>query len=189
MQSSIQLLSVIEYLEAEATSEIRHEYIDGQVFAMAGASRRHNRISGNIYSRLLAHLRGSGCDAFMADMKVGLKSAQKQKSIFYYPDVVITCNPDDQDQFIVNSPCLIIEVLSPGTEFVDCKEKLVNYQTITSLQEYILVSQDQMQVEVYRQDVAGNWTEEVLGRGNQLQLDSIDLILKMHDIYEDVFEV
>jgi Uma2 family endonuclease len=155
---------------------------------MAEASRKHNLISLNIASRFNSHLRGSGCNAFMADMKVKLKSPQLQKSIFYYPDVVVTCNPDDQDPFIVNSPCLIVEVLSPGTEFVDRKEKLVNYQTIASLQEYVLLSQDQMKVEVYRQDGAGNWIEEVFGRGDHLHLDSIDLDLVMTDIYEGVFD-
>jgi Uma2 family endonuclease len=124
MRSPIHDLSVLEYLEAEAKSEIRHEYIDGEVFAMAGGSRNHNRICLNIASRLSSHLRGSKCNVFMSDMKVKVKSLQQNKNIFYYPDVIATCNLQDQDQFIVNSPCLIIEVLSPSTEMIDRREKL-----------------------------------------------------------------
>jgi Uma2 family endonuclease len=187
MRSPIHNLSVIEYLEAEAKSEIRHEYIDGQVFAMAGGSKKHNLIAGNTYSRLRVHLRGSGCDVFMSDMKVKVKSLQQLRTIFYYPDVLVTCNLQDQDQFIVNSPCLIIEVLSPSTEMTDRREKLLNYQAIPSLQEYVLISQDELKVEVYRQDLQGQWTKEVLGKEDDLRLNSVDLTLIMADIYEDVF--
>jgi Uma2 family endonuclease len=186
MRSPIHNFSVLEYLEAEAKSEIRHEYIDGEVFAMAGGSKKHNLIAGNTYSRLRGHLRGSGCDAFMADMKVNLKSLQQHKTIFYYPDIVVTCDPRDRDQFSVNYPCLIIEVLSPSTEVIDKREKLVNYKTIPSLQEYVLISQDQIKVEVYRHDLAGNWTKEVLEKEHDLCLNSVDLILTMANIYEDV---
>jgi Uma2 family endonuclease len=92
MRSPIYDLSVLEYLEAEAKSEIRHEYIDGQVFAMEGRSRNHNRICLNIASRLSSHLRGSECNVFMSDMKVKLKSLQQNKTIFYYPNILASCN-------------------------------------------------------------------------------------------------
>jgi Uma2 family endonuclease len=186
MRSPIHYLSVPEYLEAEAKSEIRHEYIDGEIFAMAGGSKKHNLIAGNTYSRLRAHLR-SRCDVFMSDMKVKVRSLQQNKNIFYYPDVMATCSPQDQDQFIVSSPCLIIEVLSPSTEMIDRREKLINYKTISSLEEYVLISQDQLKVEVYRHDLAGNWTREILGKEHNLRLNSVDLTLTMDDIYEDVF--
>lgn len=187
MRSPIHYLSVLEYLEAEAKSEIRHEYIDGEVFAMAGGSRKHNRICLNIASRLSSYLRGGECSIFMSDMKVNLKSLQQNKTIFYYPDILASCNPQDQDPFSVNYPCLIIEVLSPSTEVTDKREKLVNYKTISSLQEYVLISQDQVNVEVYRHDLAGNWTREVLGEEHDLRLNSVNLTLTMADIYEDVF--
>lgn len=187
MRSPIQILSVSEYLESEAKSEIRHEYIDGEVFAMGGGGRNHNLIAGSTYSRLRAHLRGGKCNAFMSDIKVKVKSLRQNKTIFYYPDILITCNLQDQDQFIVNSPCLIIEVLSPSTEMIDKREKFVNYKTISSLEEYVLISQDRVKIEVYRHDLVGNWTKEVLEEGNDLQLNSIDLTLTMADIYEDVF--
>jgi len=187
MRSPIYPLSVSEYLEAELKSEIRHEYVGGEVFAMAGASRKHNLIAGNIYSRLRSHLRGSDCDAFMSDMKVKLRSEFKKKSIFYYPDVVVSCELPTQDQFVLNSPCLIIEVLSPSTEVIDKREKLQNYQTIPSLQEYVLVAQDRIHIEIYRRIDEENWTREILGREDKLQLDSVNLTLAVTDIYEDLF--
>ena len=187
MRSPIHIFSVAEYLEAESKSEVRHEYLGGQVFAMAGGSKAHNIITLNIASRLRSLLRGNACDVFMSDMKVKLKAANQNKTIFYYPDVLISCNPEDKDKYFVNYPCVIFEVLSPSTEASDRREKLVNYQTIASLQEYVLVSQDKIKVEVYRQDLQGNWTMEVLGSEDTLVLNSINLSLTMADIYEDIF--
>jgi Uma2 family endonuclease len=187
MRSPIHIFSVAEYLEAECKSEIRHEYLGGQVFAMAGGSKAHNIITLNIASRLRSLLRGNSCNVFMSDMKVNLKVANQNKKIFYYPDVLITCNPEDRDKYFVNYPCAIFEVLSPSTEISDRREKLVNYQTISSLEEYILVSQDKIQVEVYRQDLQGDWTMEVLRSEDILVLNSINLSLTMADIYEDIF--
>jgi Uma2 family endonuclease len=187
MRSPIHIFSVAEYLEAESKSEVRHEYLGGQVFARAGGSKAHNIITLNIASRLRSLLRGNACDVFMSDMKVRLKAANQNKTIFYYPDVLITCNPEDRDKYFVNYPCVIFEVLSPSTEASDRREKLVNYQTIASLQEYILVSQDKIKLEVYRQDLQGDWTMEVLGSKDTLVLNSINLALTMADIYEDIF--
>ncbi|WP_019498467.1 Uma2 family endonuclease [Pseudanabaena sp. PCC 6802] len=187
MRSPIRIFSVTEYLEAESKSEVRHEYLGGHVFAMAGGSKAHNIITLNIASGLRSQLRGGTCDVFMSDMKVKLKSANQSKTIFYYPDVVVTCSPEDRDLYFVNHPCLIFEVLSPGTEASDRREKLVNYQTIDSLQEYVLISQDEIKVEVYRQDLQGNWTKEILGSEDKLVLNSVNLSLTMADIYEDIF--
>ncbi len=187
MRSPIYIFSVAEYLEAECKSEVRHEYLGGQVFAMAGGSKAHNIITLNIASHLRSLLRGNSCDVFMSDMKVKLKAANQNKTIFYYPDVLIACHPEDRDRYFVNYPCVIFEVLSPSTEVSDRREKLVNYQTIGSLQEYVLVSQDKIKLEVYRQDLQGDWTMEVLGSEDILVLNSINLSLTMADIYEDIF--
>lgn len=187
MQSPVNFLTVEEYLKAEDKSEIRHEYLGGQVFAMSGGSKEHNIITLNIASRLRSHLRGGSCSVFMADMKVRIELASQNKSIFYYPDVVVTCDRQDQDRFCLNYPCLIIEVLSPSTEVTDRREKLVNYRTLESLQEYVLVSQDEIKVEVYRKDNQGNWSVQTLGKGDDLKLNSVGLTLTMTDIYEDVF--
>ena len=189
MQSAINIFTVEEYLELEQTSEIRHEYLGGQVFAMSGGSKEHNLIAGNIYSRFRSHLRGGSCSVFMADMKVNIQLTSQNKNIYYYPDVVVSCDSDDKDRFSLNYPCLIIEVLSPSTEMTDKREKLVNYRDLESLQEYVLVSQDEIKVEVYRRDNQGNWLMKTLGKEDELYFNSIDLTLTMAEIYEDVFKI
>ncbi len=191
MSVPLTYLTVEEYLKAEESSEIRHEYIAGQVFVMSGSSKEHNLIAGNIHARLRSHLRGSSCSVFISDMKVRIQSTNKTKpaDLFYYPDIVVTCNPQDQDRFFVNYPCLIIEVLSPSTEAIDKREKRINYQALDSLQEYVLVSQDQIQVEIYRKDAQGNWSVQTLDKGDDLQLKSVGLTLTMTEIYEDVITV
>ena len=190
MQSPLYFFTVEEYLELEQTSDIRHEYFAGEVFAMAGGSKEHNIISGNIYSLLRSRLRGSSCNVFMSDIKVRINLANDNKTIFYYPDVVVSCDTEDQDRYFLNYPCLIIEVLSPITETIDRREKLVNYRCLLSLKEYILISQDEFKVEVYRQDEKGNWTIQTLINDNdKLHLDSVGLILEMTEIYEDIINI
>jgi len=189
MRSPVNFLTIEEYLQLEETSAIRHEYLGGQIFAMSGASKEHNTITLNIASRLRFHLRGGFCSVFMADMKVRIELANQNKNIFYYPDVIVTCAPQDQDRFCLNYPCLIIEVLSPSTELTDRREKLVNYRTLDSLREYVLISQDEIKVEVYRQDELDNWSLEILGKGDDLKLTSVGLTLTMPDIYEDVLTI
>jgi Uma2 family endonuclease len=189
MQSSVNFFTIEEYLQLEQTSEIRHEYLGGEIFAMSGGSKEHNTITLNIASRVRSHLRGGSCSIFMADMKVRIQLANQNKSIFYYPDVIVTCDPQDQDRFCLNYPCLIIEVLSPSTETTDRREKLVNYRTLDSLREYVLVSQDEIKVEVYRKDEQGNWSLEILGKDDELQLKSVGLNLSMSEVYEDVLKV
>ncbi|CAD5979455.1 putative protein sll0925 [Planktothrix tepida] len=182
MRSPLPLLTVEDYLNAEANSQTRHEYVGGYVFAMAGASEEHNIIAGNIFALLRPHLRGSSCRVFVSDMKVKV-----QDDIFYYPDLLVTCNPQDNHRYFKTQPSLIIEVLSETTETTDRREKLMNYQTLDSLKEYVLVSQNQMQVEIYRQDDQGNWTIQILGQKDDLILESVGLTLTMAQIYEDVF--
>lgn len=187
MRSPLNLLTAEEYLNLEQDAEIRHEYVAGQIYAMAGASEAHNLIAGNIFALLRPHLRGSSCRTFVSDMKVKVK-AQKA-DIFYYPDLLVTCNPNDNKKYFKTSPNLIVEVLSNSTETTDKREKRLNYQTIDSLQEYVLVSQDEIKVEIYRKDNNGNWTIETLGKDDDLQLNSVGLTLTMADIYEDVFSL
>ena len=189
MRSPLNFLTVEEYLKFEQDGEIRHEYVAGQVYAMAGSSREHNLIAGNIFALLRPHLRGGSCRAFVSDMKVEIKTSSQRADFFYYPDVVVTCNPQDKERYFLTSPCLVIEILSPSTQATDRREKRINYQTIESLQEYVLISQNEMKVEVYRRDNNDNWTVEILGKDDDLQLDSVGLTLTMADIYEDVFSL
>jgi Uma2 family endonuclease len=185
MRSPLNFLTIEEYLKFEQDSEIRHEYVAGQIYAMAGASEAHNLIVGNIFALLRPHLRGSSCRVFVSDMKVKIKL--QQGDIFYYPDLLVTCDRDDREKYFKTNPNLIVEVLSNFTETTDKREKRINYQSLESLQEYVLVAQDEMRVENYRQDSNGNWAVEILGKNELLQLDSVGLTLTMADIYEDVF--
>ena len=181
------LITVEEYLKLEQDAEIRHEYVAGQTYAMDGSSRGHNLIVGNLVAILRPHLRGSSFRTFFSDMKVKVKT--QQADIFYYPDLLVTCDPNDSKKYFKTSPNLVVEVLSDSTKTTDRREKRINYQSIDSLQEYVLVSQDEIKVEIYRKDNQGDWTIETFGKNDDLSLDSVGLTLTMTDIYEDVFSL
>lgn len=182
MQAQSIYLSFPDYLEAEESSPIRHEYLNGQIFAMTGSSRDHNLITGNIHNRLRNHLRGSQCQVFASDMKVRIEA----DNVSYYPDVVVNCNPQDKEKFFLTTPCLIVEVLPPSTENIDRREKLLAYKKIEALQEYVLVSQDNVEVEIYHKDEGGNWQRQILSDRDPVILNSVNLQLTMAEIYEDV---
>jgi Uma2 family endonuclease len=185
MQLPLTYINLIEYLESEDSSQIRHEYLNGQVFGMSGGSREHSLITGNIHNRLKNYLRGSGCQVFASDMKVRIET----DNVFYYPDVVVTCNSQDTEKFFLTKPCLIVEVLSPSTENIDRREKLLTYKKIEDLQEYILISQDEVKVELYRKDKDNNWLKYILDKNDSVILDSVNLQLTMTEVYEDVLNV
>ncbi len=185
MQSPHYFLPSSAYLEAEAKCKIRHEYLGGQIFAMAGASDIHNLIAISIVSRLYSHLSGSPCRVFMSDMKV--KINLKEALIFYYPDILVTCDPMDDQKLFKTKPKLIIEILSPGTENIDRREKFLHYQSIPSLEEYVLVSQEEIHVEIYRPNSQGYWVKELLKSGDTLHLHSLSFHLALSEIYENGF--
>ena len=127
-------LSAQDYLAWEAAQPERHEFVDGEVFAMAGAEDRHVTVTGNVYMALRQHLRGTPCRTFMADMKVQAHA----DSSYFYPDVLVTCSAADADsRQIKREPRLIVEVLSPSTEAYDRGEKFLRYRQIPSLTEYV----------------------------------------------------
>ena len=175
-------LSVEDYLEGEKASQVRHEYIAGQVYAMAGASRKHNSIALNLASRIRSRIMRGHCQVFMSDVKVRIDVLD----VFYYPDVVVSCEPEDSNDYFVSAPCLIIEVTSPSTAAIDRREKLLSYQKIDSLREYLLVSQDEIKVDVYRRDDEGRWWVETLGEKDELRMESVDLSIPVSELYEDI---
>ncbi|HSO75728.1 MAG TPA: Uma2 family endonuclease, partial [Blastocatellia bacterium] len=178
----LQRVSVDEYLEGEKDGRVRHEYIDGQVFAMAGASDRHNRISINLTTKLDNHLGDGPCEVFMADMKVSVN-----ESLFYYPDVVVACDAPGADPYYRKQPRLIIEVTSPGTERTDRSEKLLAYKQVKSLKEYVIVSQDRVQIEVFRRGRGDRWGWHVITEpGDELKLESVGLTLAVDEVYRRV---
>jgi Uma2 family endonuclease len=171
-----------EYLENERIGEVRHEYLSGLVYAMTGASATHNLIALTLATRLRAHLRGKGCQVFISDMKVKIAAID----IFYYPDVMVTCDPADNADYFRTNPVLIVEVASPTTAVTDRREKLLAYQRIASLREYIIVSQTDMSIQIYRRAYNGRWWEATLGADDVLELESVDLHLPVNEVYEDV---
>ena len=172
-----------EYLEAEETSLIKHEYIQGEVYAMAGASDAHVTISLNLASALKNHLRGSGCRVFMADMKADIEVLD----LYYYPDVMVTCDPRDREfRNFKRYPKLIIEVLSPGTEGFDRGKKFEDYRHLETLQEYVLISQDRMSVECFRKNAEGLWVLHPYSTGQEVYLETVDFRCNIEEIYEEV---
>ncbi len=170
-----------EYLEGEQSSELRHEYINGQVFAMTGASDRHGLILNALAFALTPAARRKGCQLFTSDMKLRLEIGGQ--TIFYYPDLILSCDPQDRERNFRRAPCLIVEVLSPSTERIDRREKLLAYQSLPSLQSYLLVEQDKRHVELYRR--ANGWRVEHYEHGS-LPIDCLDAPLALDDIYADL---
>ncbi|MFI3218150.1 MAG: Uma2 family endonuclease [Methylococcales bacterium] len=143
------LLSEDDYLEMERVSKIRHEYVDGYIFAMAGGSRSHNKIAMNTGSALHQHVKGTACD-------VKLKIAHRRS--YYYPDLMLGYSREETNEYFLMQPCLIIEVLSKSTATTDRREKLIAYQSIPSVREYCLIAQNTYRIERYhRLDEAGLW--------------------------------
>ncbi len=188
-------LTVDEYLALERESETRHEYLDGQIFAMSGASREHNLIGTNIVGALHPQLKRHGCEQYANDMRVWIPAA----GLYTYPDVVVVCDPprfeDDERETLLN-PSLIIEVLSPSTERVplaplrgdfDRGRKFGYYRSVSSLQVYMLVAQDREHVEVFSRQPDDRWLLwETESLGVEIELPEIGAILAMAEIYDRV---
>jgi Uma2 family endonuclease len=174
-------ISIADYLNGENDGEIRHEYIYGEVFAMAGASDIHNRISGNVFAKLFTKFDGShNCQVFMNDMKL-----QADKETFYYPDVFVAC--DNPNPYFRSEPILIVEVLSPKTERTDRNEKLNVYRLISSLQEYLIIAQDKMLCELHYRDENRNWNAKVFTLPEEIiEIKSVDMTFMLSDFYRNV---
>ncbi len=179
LAQSQHLLSVEDYLEGERVSEIRHEYVGGYVYAMAGASDDHNRIAGNIFSALHERLRGKRCEPFMADMKLKIPDGQA----FYYPDVMVACDPADNAKYFRERPTVVFEVLSSETERSDQREKWYAYALVPALKVYVLVSQDKRELTVLRRGRPGPWIAEVV-KGRDSMLPEIQVEIPLAHIYE-----
>jgi Uma2 family endonuclease len=175
-------LSVEEYLALEATTGVKHEYVLGQVYALAGASEAHNRIALNIAAALLSAARARGCRVVGSDQKL-----EAGDHLFYYPDVQVLCDPTDDDPLVKRRPCAIVEVSSERTEAIYRREKLLVYRGIPSLLTYLIVAQDRREVTVHFRDTSATWqTRQALGS------DSVEMgclgnyALSLDGVYEGV---
>src|SRR4051812_6369874 len=183
MQTAVKrdCVTVDDYIAGEQISEIKHEYIGGTLYGMSGASREHNQIALNIASALRSHLKGKPCRVYMSDIKVRLQLAGED--VFYYPDVMVGCDPRDTNRHYLQYPTLLLEVSSESTERLDRREKRLAYQTIESLQEYIIVAQDRAEVTLFRR--ANQWTTETYtGIDKSVSIQSISFPMLLGTIYE-----
>lgn len=180
------LVTPDEYLALERTSDERHEFFEGQIFAMAGANERHNSIAGNIHAFLHARARGLGCRPYIVDMKVRIP----RTGLYTYPDVSLACGDlqfEGESREVLLNPCVLIEVLSKSTETRDRGWKFQNYWNLPSLVDYVLVSQEKPLIEHYVRRPEGNWMFEFVdGLEATLQLAAVDCQIPLREIYLDV---
>jgi len=180
-----------EYLEWEEQQPIKYEYINGEAFAMTGGTLPHNSIALNLASALKNHLRPKGCKVFMADAKAMIS----ENGPFHYPDVMVTCDERDRRAIkFVQYPCLIVEVLFPGTEGFDRGKKFTHYRRITTLKEYVLINSQEISIDCYRLNEQNKWElthyqiDETTSEGTEpeFHLTSVDFRCPISLLYEDV---
>lgn len=172
-----------EYFALEAQSEVRHEYFEGEVFAMAGTSLAHNLIKNNLIAVLRPGVRQRGCRLFDENVRLAV-----QESKYYtYPDVMVSCDPTDRhDPYLVRQPVLVAEILSPSTAEYDRTTKFENYQQMPSLRHYLLISQSAWTVEWFRRDEVGQWIYTLLtGAESVLEIPDLGLVLPLRELYDD----
>ena len=175
-------VSVAEYLETEKHSPVKREFVEGEVYAMAGGSDNHNRIIGELLAVLMAHLRNSKCEVFFTDIKVRVTN-----HVYYYPDILVSCEEEPEHPYFRNRPILIIEVTSPSTLRLDRSEKLLYYLQIPSLLEYVIVDQQTMNVEVHRRQTNGGWITYSFNESSDVvELNSVQMTIPLPEIYRRV---
>jgi len=175
-------LSPEDYLEGEILAKTRHEYINGQVYAMAGSTDDHNRISGNIFRELGNALRGQRCEPFINDVKI--KIPPSFGDLFYYPDIFVACDPTNNAKYYRERPILIFEVLSESTRATDEREKVFAYHHLPTLKAYVLVDQEDPTITVLHRQEIGWRRETVSGRNALLKLSCIGFQIPFEVIYE-----
>jgi Uma2 family endonuclease len=173
------LLTIDEYLELEERADIRHEYVGGQLYAMSGASKRHNVIVGNLFSELRDAARRTGCRVYVNDVKVRAGS-----DVIYYPDVTVACGPDRGGPLIEEAPCLVIEVTSPSTELIDRREKLLVYRRVESLLAYVIVEQGSRRVDMHLREKDRSWRLDTVEGSEAIELPCPEVSLSVATIYE-----
>jgi len=173
-----------EYLQLELGSDVKHEYIDGYAYAMAGANDAHVTVSLNLATLLRSHVRGSNCRVYISDMKARIEKSNR----YYYPDIMVTCDERDKKNTTEKKfPCLIVEVLSDSTEAFDRGDKFADYQLLETLQEYVLINVKRQRIECFRRNNEGLWVlQSYTFEDKYFQLQSINFEGEMSAVYEDV---
>jgi Uma2 family endonuclease len=174
-------ISAADYLASENDGAWRHEFVNGAVYAMADASDRHNLVRGNLAALLLMSAPET-CQVFSAEMKLRIRSNADER--YYYPDIFVSCDPSDREQHTRDSAALIVEVLSPTTERIDRAEKFEAYKQIASVQEYVLLAQDAMELELFRRRTG--WQREFYQRDSTFTLESVGATFSVSQLYRGV---
>lgn len=172
------------YLAWEAVQSTKHEYHDGEVFAMAGASDAHVTVAGNVYMALRNHLRGSPCSVFISDMKLRVE----EDNAFFYPDIFVTCADSDRGQSHSKSaPVLVVEVLSPATSAYDRGAKFAAYRKLPTLREYALIDPERLSLDLFRREGdSKRWVLHPIEAGGHVEWASVGLQVPLEVLYEDV---
>ena len=172
-----------EYFAWENRQEVKHEYFDGEVFAMTGGTQNHSRIGGRIFALIELHLDDSECVVLTSDARVKIQASEK----YVYPDVSVTCDERDQNtpQYI-SYPCLIVEVLSPSTEAYDRGKKFKLYQRSSTLIDYVLVDAEEISIEVFHKNERSKWEVTNYAADDVVELESIDLTFPIEQVYRGI---
>ena len=174
-------MTIEEYLEFEKTSPVKHEFVGGRLYAMTGTTKRHNLIAGNVYRKLIGSAEGTSCQVFISDVKVCPHDDR-----CYYPDVMVSCDPESDDDYVEQAPCLIVEVTSSSTAATDRREKRMAYLHIPSLRGYLIVDQESRRVEHHIRLDSGAWVEQVhIGEG-ELYVPCPSAHMTLAEIYAGV---
>ncbi len=184
LELSFPTLSVEDYLAREQAGDVRHEYVNGYVYALAGASSRHNRISLNIAARFLDLAQNRPCRVYQEGMKLRFEA---EGTIFYYPDVMVVCDKLEPNPYFETEPCILVEVLSPGTKYTDLREKLTAYKSLPSVQTYLIVEAERLAVRRIAKGEDGFWEQEDLTGDGDISLPCLNGVLSLPQIYRNVF--
>jgi len=184
IRKSDQRFSEVQYLALEKQTGIRHEFIDGQVYAMVGGSFNHGTLTGTIAREIGNHLKGKPCRVFSESIKVKIPNPRSPESRYFYPDVVVDCTIEKADGQMLTTPVLVVEVLSASTHKYDETTKFQMYASIPTLQEYVLVEQSAAKIEVQRRRT--DWAIEKFFLGDSITFESIGLTLAVEEIYDRV---
>ncbi|MDI3283219.1 Uma2 family endonuclease [Polyangium sp. 15x6] len=176
-----------EYVAYDEASEIKHEYVDGEIYAMSGSTARHSLLTTGMSSALSQALGARGCRVFSPDMRIRVQ----ETGLATYPDVSVVCGKlefDPENSNTLTNPILIVEVLSPSTEKYDRQQKFDHYRLIPTLREYLLISQDERRITHYTRNEDDSWTLRDVRLSQPLKLPSVDVTLSLDDIYRGVFD-
>lgn len=171
--------SIDDFLAMEEASPTKHEYLAGQIYALAGASARHNRIAGNIFAHLWMAARAGPCRVYGSDMRLRVGN-----QAVYYPDVQVVCDVDEREDSFTTQPCVVVEVLSPSTSAIDRREKMLVYRGIDSLRAYLIVDQDSRRVIRHYRAEDNAWYDTVHGPDTTIRFPCPDVELSLEAIYQ-----